>query len=140
MNNGFDSQDLMNLTKDLEKVAKWVPDEEKQFLKDEGTKLRRATKKQIRNFRLGEKTGNYRNSIRRGKVYKYHGAQAIRVYSSAPHAHLLEEGHRMVTHEGREVGFVPGYHIFELARKGFEPELVRDVEGWLEGGLDPLER
>lgn len=67
---------------------------------------------------LGRKTGNYIKSIKRGKVYDYNGAHAVRVYSAAPHAHLIEEGHRMVTHDGREVGFVPGHHVFETAWKG----------------------
>ena len=76
--------------------------------------------------------GQYHKSIKRGKVYDYNGAHAVRVYSTAPHAHLIEEGHRMVTHDGREVGFVPGHHVFETAGREFETQYLVDVEDFLD--------
>ena len=33
----------------------------------------------------------------------------------------------MVTADGREVGFVPGHHIFEVAVRGFEPQFLMGV-------------
>ena len=74
----------------------------------------------------------YLKSIKRGKVYQYNGAQAVRVYSTAPHAHLIEDGHRMVTHDGREVGFVPGHHVFEIAGTEFEAQYLTDVDDFLD--------
>ena len=128
------------LCKDYIKVARKLPDAEKQILKEEGRKLRKKTKDGIKRAMLGKKTGNYLKSIKLGKVYKYHGVQAVRVYSSAPHAHLIEEGHRMVTHDGREVGYVPGYFIFQAAAKEFTPELVEDLNRWLDQEVvNPLE-
>lgn len=128
------------LCEDYIKVARKLPDAEKQMLKEEGRKLRKKTKDGIKRAMLGKKTGNYRKSIKLGKVYKYHGVQAVRVYSSAPHAHLIEEGHRMVTHDGREVGYVPGYFIFQVAAKEFTPELVEDLNRWLDQEVvNPLE-
>ena len=97
---------------------------ERRFLQKEGAKLRSKTKAQAR--KLGKKTGNYLKSIKRGKVYKYRG-------DKAPHAHLIEEGHRMVTHDGREVGFVKGHHVFEVAAKGFESEFYTDLDDFLSG-------
>lgn len=102
-------------------------------MRKEGTKLRKETKKEAR--KLGKKTGNYLKSIKRGKVYKYNGAQAVRVYSAAPHAHLIEEGHRMVTHDGKEVGFVRGHHVFEIASKNFETEYFTDLDNFLDGEM-----
>ena len=61
--------------------------------------------------------------------------QAVRVYSYAPHAHLIEEGHRLVTHDGREVGFVRGRHVFEVAAKEFEPEFYTDLDEMLDEEL-----
>lgn len=55
---------------------------ERRFLQKEGAKLRSKTKAQAR--KLGKKTGNYLKSIKRGKVYKYRGDKAVRVYSYAP--------------------------------------------------------
>ena len=68
-------------------------------------------------------------------VYDYRGDKAIRVYSYAPHAHLIEDGHRMVTHDGREVGFVKGHHVFEVAAEGFEPEFYTDLDDMLDEEL-----
>ena len=114
---------------------------ERRFLQKEGSKLRSKTKAQAR--KLGKKTGNYLKSIKRGKVYKYRGDKAVRVYSYAPHAHLIEEGHQVVvahgngpqvgTHDGREVGFVKGHHVFEVAAKGFESEFYTDLDDFLSG-------
>ena len=108
---------------------KCTPEQYEQFQRD-GNKLKIKT---VRGAKvLGKKTGNYLKSIKRGKVYEYDGAQAVRVYSTAPHAHLIEEGHRMVLHDGTEVGFVPGHHVFEVAAKGFEPQYLEDVDKMLD--------
>ena len=101
---GFDSN-FKQFARDLEAVGRAYGKSQKKFLRQEGSKLLRKTKARAK--ALGTKTGTYKKSIKRGKVYRYNGADAIRVYSSAPHAHLIEEGHRMVTHDGTE-GVCPG--------------------------------
>ena len=131
MSQGFDLSELQKYAKDLATVGQEHEKAERRFLQKEGSKLRSKTKAQAR--KLGKKTGNYLKSIKRGKVYKYRGDKAVRVYSYAPHAHLIEEGHRMVTHDGREVGFVKGHHVFEVAAKGFESEFYTDLDDFLSG-------
>lgn len=130
MSKVFDLSELESYGRDMRLVAEKAPKRQKQFLQKEGTKLRTRTKARAR--KIGKKTGNYLKSIKRGKVYDYHGDQAIRVYSYAPHAHLIENGHRMVTHDGREVGFVKGHHVFELAAEDFEPEYYTDLDEMLD--------
>ena len=132
----FDASELSQYAKDLELAEKNTPKVTKSFLRKEGSKLLRQTKKDARSVK--DKTGKYRKSIKRGKVYDYQGSQAIRVYSNAPHAHLIENGHRMVTRDGREVGFVPGKHVFEKAGKAFEPVFVKDIDQLLEESLEKL--
>lgn len=132
----FDASELTQYAKDVELAAKNNQKFAKSFLRKEGSKLLRQTKKSSRSVK--EKTGNYRKSIKRGKVYDYRGAQAIRVYSNAPHAHLIENGHRIVTHDGRETGFVPGKHVFEQAGKAFEPVFVKDIDQFLEESLKKI--
>lgn len=132
----FDASELSQYAKDLKLAAKNTPNVTKSFLRKEGSKLLRQTKKDARSVK--NKTGKYPKSIKRGKVYDYQGAQAIRVYSNAPHAHLIENGHRMVTRDGREVGFVPGKHVFEKAGKAFEPAFVKDIDQLLEESLEKL--
>ena len=133
MSQGFDLSELAAYGKDIRLVAEKAPKRQKQFLQKEGAKLRNKTKAQAR--KLGKKTGNYLRSIKRGKVYDYRGDKAVRVYYYAPHAHLIEEGHRMVTHDGREVGFVRGRHVFEVAAKGFESEFYTDLDEMLDEEL-----
>ena len=132
----FDASELSQYAKDLELAAKNTPNVTKSFLRKEGSKLLRQTKKNARSVK--DKTGKYRKSIKRGKVYDYQGTHAIRVYSNAPHAHLIEAGHRMVAHNGREVGFVPGKHVFEKAGNAFEPVFVKDIDQFLEESLEKL--
>lgn len=121
----IDTSDLEAYARGLERIARTFPQKQKRFLQKEGNKLKQATRRKAR--KLGKKTGNYQKSIKRGKVYNYQGAQAVRVYSAAPHAHLIEDGHRMVTPGGREVGFVRGFHIFEDAREDFQHQFLTDV-------------
>ena len=130
MSQGFDLSELQKYAKDLATVGQEYEKAERRFLQKEGAKLRSKTKAQAR--KLGKKTGNYLKSIKRGKVYEYDGAQAVRVYSTAPHAHLIEDGHRMVSHDGRELGFVPGMHIFEVSGKDFQPEFLADIDEMLD--------
>lgn len=133
MSQGFDLSELRKYAKDLSTVGREYEKSERKFLQKEGSKLRSRTKAQARAQKLGKKTGNYLKSIKRGKVYDYRGAKAVRVYSYAPHAHLIEEGHRMVTHDGREVGFVRGRHVFEVAAKDFESEFYTDLDDFISG-------
>ena len=137
MSKVIDVSELSAYAKELERTARQAPKKQTQFLRKEGTKLRKKTRDRAR--KLGRKTGNYYKSIKRGKkVYHYQGAQAVRVYSYAPHGHLIEEGHRMVTCDGREVGFVEGFHVFEVAAKGFEPEYYTDLDDFLDEAVTRL--
>ena len=132
----FDTRELDAYAKELERTARESTKLQKKFMRQEGSKLLRRTKSEAKRVKV--KTGNYKKSIKRGKVYEYDGAQAIRVYSTAPHAHLIEDGHRMVTHDGRVVGFVPGMHVFEVAGKGFEPEYLADIDDMLDEAVKEL--
>ena len=132
----FDTRELDAYARELERTARDAPKTQKKFMRQEGSKLLRRTKSEAKRVKV--KTGNYKKSIKRGKVYEYDGAQAIRVYSTAPHAHLIEDGHRMVTHDGREVGFVPGMHVFEVAGKNFEPEFLADIDDMLDEAVKEL--
>ena len=122
----FDTRELDAYAKELERTARESPKLQKKFMRQEGSKLLRRTKAEAKRVKV--KTGNYKKSIKRGKVYEYDGAQVIRVYSTAPHAHLIEDGHRMVTHDGLEVGVVPGKRVAEAAGKGCGPEYLADID------------
>lgn len=132
----FDTRELDAYARDLERIAREAPKTQKKFMRQEGSKLHRKTRKESERVKI--KTGNYKKSIKRGKVYVYDDSLSIRVYSAAPHAHLIEGGHRMVTHDGREVGFVSGMHVFEAAGKDFEPEFLTDIDDMLDEEVKKL--
>ena len=77
-------------------------------------------KKKARGIFQGSKAGK--------KVYKWSDADYnVRVYNTMPHAHLIEDGHRIVV-AGKTVGFVLGRHVMEEANKRYEAEFLDHVE------------
>lgn len=135
MSNGFefDFKELINFDKELVKLANnKMPTECKKFMRAEGTKFKRKTLS-VAKSRVKKKTGNYFKSIKRGKVYKYrgNGAWAIRVYSGAPHAHLIEKGHRSIVN-GVEKGFVRGKNVFKDAENQFSSTYFNDVQSFVD--------
>jgi len=114
-----------------------MPKETKKVLRKVGNRgvtwARRETK-----AKLNEKTGNYYKGLKRGKVFKDdEGKLVVRILNTAPHGHLIENGHRLVRN-GREIGFVPGKHIIENAAKNLEKS--GDFETLLSRGLDDMIR
>lgn len=134
---GFDYGELSDFTSKMLTLAnETMPKESKKFLKKNAAKLAKKTKNKAKKSVI-EDTGNYFNSIKSGKVYKYRGQDlSCRTYSSAPHSHLIEHGHRKVTKSGKEVGFVAGFHIFEKAAKEFQNEYYADCEKFIDEMID----
>ena len=138
MNEIFDYSELSDFEKQLLDLAnKKMPKETKKMLRTEGTKLKRKTLKTAKQ-KVNKVTGKYFKGIKRGKVYIYskNGALSIRVYNNAPDAHLVEHGHRQVTKDGKEVGFVEGRHVFEDSAKEFKNEYFSDISNFLDNVLD----
>lgn len=138
MADGFDITELSEFeTKLISLANEKMPKESKKFLRDEGTKLRKKTLSKAKQ-KVKKDAGNYFKSIKKGKVYIYKGndALSIRVYSSAPHAHLIEKGHRQVTKDGKEVGLVSGKRIFEESQIQFASEYYSDVQRFIDDVLN----
>lgn len=124
---------LDKLSKDLLKMANTINNgkDAKEFLKKSGNKLKNKTLN-VAKSRVKESTGNYIRSIKKGKVYEFQGALAVRTYSTAPHAHLIEYGHIKKDRTGREHGFQRGYNVFGTAQKEFEEEFYQDTEKFID--------
>lgn len=129
---GLDVSELSAFADELNSAARNAPQKAKRLMQTQGNKLKAKTSSLARQ-RVKKKTGNYLKSIKRGKVYTYRSdnTHAIRVYSAAPHAHLIESGHRIVSH-GHEKGFQDGKHVFEDARKAYRPTFERACEDFLD--------
>lgn len=147
---GFDLKEFDRLAQNLLDIAgKEMPKESKKLMQTEANKLKRKTLATAKR-KVKKNTGNYYESIKKGRVYYYKPteSQAIRVYSSAPHGHLIEFGHRavsggklsrgkkqgtgsVVNKDGKEV-FVPGKFVFETAQREFADQFYKDVETFID--------
>lgn len=123
---------LDELSKQILKLAKAMENgkEAKKFLREAGNKLKEKTISTAES-KVKQKTGNYIRSIKRGKVYDFHGNLSVRTYSTASHAHLIEHGHIIKSRDGQEKGFQKGYHVFEEAAKSYEDEFTEDTEKFI---------
>ena len=148
---GFLFDELSQAKKDiLRSISKAYPKEADKFLKDEAKKLLKVTKK-VAKKEVGTSKGkkkdwdpnkSYHKKFKVGKKYKYDEDDCIRVYNSAPHAHLIEYGHRQIargqkratTRQGRKNdsrpvgGFVLGKYVFDESQLEFSPYFKDDAE------------
>ncbi len=122
----------------------------KQFMRKEVRKLQRKTRAAAR--KAGIKPGPYTTSIKAGKAWERNKNFGARVYSSAPHAHLVEEGHDQVQNPpkpvgrgvipgkgiGKVIGHIDGKWIFEDARESFAPQFHQDTEEMIDEMIDEL--
>lgn len=126
----IDDRELIEWSKTLEQFERDFPREAKRVMGRVGSRMRTIVRREVKKT-VGKKTGNYYKSIRRGKVFKSGNEElTVRVFPSyaiAPHAHLIEDGHRLVKN-GEEVGFVHGKKPFEKAGRTLDKEFHRIVE------------
>lgn len=115
-----DTRELDAFKKELDDLIHHFPKEAKRLMRLSGTQARKIVLRRAKQSVI-EDTGNYFQSIKRGKVWVDDDSNEykVRAYSRSPHAHLLEYGHRMVGHEPdkQELGFVLGFHVFDKAGK-----------------------
>lgn len=106
------------------------PRESKQLMAKVGNKARAIVRKTAR-ANVKRLTGNYFKSIKRGRVFiDQNGKMTVRVYHSsktAPHAHLIERGHRVVR-GGKEIGFTPGKNVFDKSSREIESQYNQILE------------
>lgn len=119
-------------------VEKKLPKERYKIMRKVGSKARTYISKRART-KVQKDSGNYHKMFKRGKVFKDADGQiVVRVINSAPHAHLIEHGHRQVTKNGEEVGFVTGKKVMEEGINSFNNsgEPVEMISDWLDELLD----
>jgi len=151
MANEFDAyeRDLLKMANDF-KGGKEI----KKFLKKQGRKLSKKQNDRLKaSFNHTDTNASHNGlkdkvknkKIKVGKVYKYAGDWAARSYSSAPHHHLLNDGHRILKRgknlkegeserrgQGAEVGFVAGEHFMEKAAADFEGTHYADTKDFID--------
>ncbi len=76
-------------------------------------------------------TGNLKDGFKTGKTVSYGTFWKKEVYNDAPHAHLVEDGHRLISHKGEFWGWVHGSHMLEKTVAKKNKELPRELQSWL---------
>ncbi|MFD2614495.1 HK97 gp10 family phage protein [Paenibacillus gansuensis] len=101
---------------ELDSLQELFPREARQVMLRSGSKARGIVARKARQL-VKKVTGTYLRSIKRGKVWMDEGEESfkVRIYTGAPHGHLIEYGHRIVDKSGKELGFKEGYHVFDRA-------------------------
>ena len=111
--------------------------ESRQLMNTLGSGLAREIRKNVRK-RTKMKTGNLRKGIKKGKPYYYNKDQSfeVRVHEYAPHAHLVEYGHKMLTKYKKPVSngysFVRGKGFTKDAEKNYETAFAKDIDKFLD--------
>ncbi|BBI32485.1 HK97 gp10 family phage protein [Cohnella abietis] len=117
----IDTRELDLFSEELEDLQRLFPKESRKLMQRSGNKARSVVVDKAKQI-VKKKTGNYLKSIKRGKVWVSEDGTKVRVYSAAPHAHLIEKGHRIVDKDGTEHGFVAGVHVFDKAEREIESQ------------------
>lgn len=89
------------------------------------------------------KGGTYHKRWKLGKVWVDNGEYKIRVFNNAPHAHLIEDGHRIVVggklgEGGQEVGFVPGKKVIDKANREIESKWSTQLRKEIDRMIDKM--
>lgn len=128
-------QGLTDFQEDLLKVAQQSPKAMRSVMGKVGNRAKTVVSKRAK-MMIKKDTGLYHKRFKRGKVFiDAEGQFVTRVINSAPHAHLIEYGHRQVVN-GRVVGFVAGKKVLEKGIADFEAS--GDVEKTIGKALDDL--
>lgn len=131
----LDYTELTDFAKDLMELAiTKCPKERDKFLRREGNKLKAQVKVEFKQT-TKKRTGNLLRGITRGKPYTWEGdTRAVRVYPTKPayHAHLVDKGHRMLTHQKEDRGRVRGVHAMEYAEDAFTERFETDCSDWVD--------
>lgn len=130
MSDGFFFEELSDFKKDLLREASGIFVEETEaFLKKEGRKLSSIQKKIAKQDvgttgKNGDKS--YHKRFKVSKLYGDSGDKFIKALNSAPHAHLIEYGHK--TTNGK---FVPGRYVMKSSENQFKHEFEKDCDEFL---------
>lgn len=154
--------DFSDLEKSLETASKQFPDSAEKVLKKEAKNIAKDLKGRVNSEAKGHHYAKPKNeakpkplaeSFRQGKVIRSGSKMTVAVTSSAPHYHLYELGHDMVTHKrknkrgkgmigsNRKVGVVKGKKTVAkyMAQRSDHAELIGQElldEILKEAGLD----
>lgn len=135
----LDYKELSEFNQSMIKSLKEHPREAKFFINKMGIEFRKVLRKQYRRD-TKRKTGNLLKGIKKGKgfFYKPYSAYSVRVFNVAPHAHLIELGHRMLTKDKKTTkkGKVSGRFVMDKAESQFKDVFEQNCEKYIDKLLE----
>ncbi|MDE6984777.1 MAG: hypothetical protein K2O99_09655 [Lachnospiraceae bacterium] len=132
----FRLEGLEELERDLEKAVRKAPAQAEKTLVDLAKKFKKSAKKRAQTELKphDRKSGQEKKAISARWGHKLVGdslGAAALVWNSAPHFHLIENGHQLVRN-GRAIGFVEGKHIMEKTRNEYKDIVPEQFEKMVE--------
>lgn len=123
---GFDE-----LRDELAKAIKLYPDLAESKLENTAKKFKNRVIT-ITYSAVGKRTGNLIKGFKLDKMRHYGINMEKDFRGTAPHFHLIENGHNLINKAGESVGkgWVPGHNIVDQARNEYSdimPEVVKDL-------------
>ena len=111
---------LSEFQKDLfDTAVDRLPKEIPKLMRSVGSRGKTRVSRQAKNL-VGVHNDVYHKRWKRGKVFKdAEGKWVVRVINSSPHAHLIEDGHRIIR-DGKEIGYSKGLKPLEKGWDKFE--------------------
>ncbi len=123
----FDLTQYNDVMNNMRNITNIYPTKATKFMQTQGTALKKVVTTTA-NQKTKKKTGYYLRSIKRGKAFKYTGDKfAIRVFTTAPHGHLIEQPHK--TPNG---GKTQGKWVFYLSQKKYESTFVSNCADFVD--------
>lgn len=137
----FSISGLDELVEDLEKAVKLYPDKSMETLEQAGKKFKNRVIK-ITNKATFKHTGKLVKGYKLDPVEGFGINMQINFRGTAPHFHLIENGHDLVSQKtrngkkledgGKVMGFVPGRLIVHQAREEYKTKLPKEMKKMLE--------
>lgn len=125
-----------DLVESIDNLIKKYPDRAGDFLTKQARETRKGVVKEAKSavdidstnrYSLG-KIGNYKIS----PVQGYGSEQYVDLSAKSPHFHLIENGHNLVSHSGKSIGWVPGYQIMDAETRRRKARIHIDLEALAE--------
>lgn len=123
---------LEELIGSLNDLASKYPDKAGELLQKNARKLRKNVIENVKD--LTESDGESKYSLSKAKSYAispiqgFGADQFVEISAKAPHFHLVEHGHDLVSHSGEKIGFVQGKHMMNNAVKKANEDMPDTVE------------
>lgn len=120
---------LDDLQESLAKAINKYPDIAEERLEKTAKNFKKRVV-QITKSAVESHTGNLIKGFKLDKVHFYGANMQKDFRGTAPHFHLIENGHEQVTKDGKNIGWIPGYQIVGQARNEYAdimPEVMKEL-------------